>query len=369
MIIWLALVIPLIAIPILFWRFQHQIRWWELLILAGTPILLITIAKFTIEYAQVADAEFWGGWATKAEYYEDWDEEVSCRHPRYTTDSKGNSHFAGYYHLYDVDYHPPYWQIVDSNGLVVYICQGNYRRLTGQFNNENFVDLHRRYHSNDGDKYVTTWPGSRETLEPVVTQHTYINKVQASSSIFNFPKIDPKKVQLFEYPGIDGDAHQACILGDVGPQVVQAEKYLQYWNAILGTTKQAKIFVLLFKNKQMRAAMDQEAYWKRGNKNELIVCIGIDDQYNTQWSYVFSWTEVEILKVEVKNLALDQKVLDLPTLVERVGPLVQEKWIRKHFRDFDYLSIDPPTWAVVLVFVLTLAVSTGLSIWVVKNDV
>lgn len=368
MIIWLAIVIPLLIIPILYWKFQYQIRWWELLLLIGTPILLTTIAKYTIEYAQVADTEFWGGWAVKAEYYQDWDEMVPCCHPKYRTDSKGNLVFDGYQHAYDVAYHPEYWQVVDSNSLIVGITKQNYKRLVMQFGNEQFIDLHRAFYSKDGDKYVATWQGNRETLEPITTKHSYVNKVKVSNSIFNFPLIDPKRVNPFEYPHIDADAHQSCILGDAGPQIKEGENNLQYWNAILGTTKECKIFLLCFKNKPMQAAMDQESYWKRGNKNELIVCIGIDDQYDIQWSYVFSWTEIDILKVEVKNLVIDQKHLDLPVLVEKIGPLVQEKWVRKHFRDFNYLTIDPPTWAIVMVFVLTLIVNVGLSVWVVKND-
>ncbi len=49
-------------------------------------------------------------------------------------------------------------------------------------------------------------------------------------------------------------------------------------------------------------------------------------------------------------------------------PLIQEKWQRKHFRDFNYLTVDPPTWAVILVYLLTIAASGGLSVWVVMND-
>lgn len=372
MLVWLAVVIPLIAVPVLYWRFSHRIALWEVLLQIGIPVILVLCSKLLIEHCQVTDTEFWGGWVTHSEYYEDWDERVPCRHPKYETytDSEGNTHsrFVGYEHIYDVDYHPPYWQMIDSNGLVIHTSQENFRRLIQQFGNNVFVDLHRSYHSNDGDKYVTTWPNTSETQESVVTVHSYENRVQASNSIFNFQKVDPKANNLFEYPPVDGYNHQQVILGNGGPTMSTAEEWLQHANAMLGTTRQAKIFVLVFTDRSMQDAMLQEAYWRRGNKNEFVICIGTDKQFNVQWGYVFSWTEVELLKIEVRNLIVEQKELDLVKLALQTFPLMEEKWQRKHFRDFAYLTIDPPTWAVAIVFFLTLLASGGLSVWVVMND-
>ena len=55
-------------------------------------------------------------------------------------------------------------------------------------------------------------------------------------------------------------------------------------------------------------------------------------------------------------------------LVDEIGPMVQEKFVRKQFADFDYITIEPPFWAVMTTFLVTIAVNVGLSLWIVHNE-
>lgn len=381
MIIWIALAIPIPAAAAVYWRYHHRITLWEAGLMLGVPVLCVGLAKLVVETAQTSDTEFWGGWVTQAEYFEDWDERVSCRHeipcshPEYSTDEKGHRYQSGYihsndghWHAYDVDYHPEKWSIDGSNGEGFSIDRGTFERLAAQFGNRVFRDLNRSYHSNDGDKYVATWKGEPERLEPVTTDHRYENRVQASSSIFNFPEIkDPGSLGLYDYPAIAGHS-QRCVLGNAGPSSVEGERKLQYLNATLGSSKQFRVFVLAFHDRTMQVAFDQEAYWKRGNKNELVVCVGLDKDASAQWAYVFSWSESEALKIEARDFLMGQKTLDLVAFAEWLGPVVREKWVRKDFKDFSYLTVEPPTWAVVTTFFVTLAVSAGVAFWAVMNE-
>lgn len=381
MIIWAAVVIPVLAVGVLYWKFHRKLVWWEVGLLVLIPVALVWVSKLLIETSQTTDTEFWGGWVTKAEYYEDWNERVSCRHPipcshpTYSTDSNGRRVQTGYahsndghYHLYDVDEHPPYWQIHGSNGETIRTSSADFERLAKRFGNRRFVDLNRNYHSNDGDKYVAVWGGADETLEPVTTQHTYENRVQASSSVFNYQEVDPQTYDLFEYPAVQG-YRQKCILGNGGPTTVEGTQRLALWNAKLGKLKQVRMFVLIFQGKPMQAAMEQESYWKGGNKNEFIVCIGTDKANKVQWCHVFSWSEAEVLKVEARNFVMEMEDLDLVALADWLGPAVQEKFVRKEFADFSYLTVEPPLWAVLTVFGITLLVTAGLSVWFVLNEV
>lgn len=372
MIIWFALVIPILAVVVLWWQFHRRIVLWELGILVAAPIALIAVSKFVIETAQVTDTEYWGGWAAKAEYYEDWNERVSCRHPIPCShrDKDGYSLHPndGYYHAYDVDYHPPYWQIVDSNGIVVDVSESTFRSLSARWNNRRFVDLGRSYHTNDGDKYVTAWDQKPETLEAVTTAHSYENRVQASTSILNFKEVeDPAALGLYEYPAVNGYT-QRQLLGNAGADTAQAERRLQYWNAVLGRKKQVRMFILVFKNAPLDTAMDQEAYWKGGNKNELVSCVGVDDAYGVQWAYVFSWSKSEDLKVEARNVLATQDALDLPGYIEWLAPEVEQRFERLPFATFSYITVEPPLWAVILVFVLTILVDAGIAVWVIMNE-
>lgn len=365
MIIWAALLVPVFTAFVLWRWWEHKTAWWEFFAPFGCSFLFVLCAKLVVDSYQTSDTEYWTGWITHAEYYEDWNERVPCSHPRY--DSKGN--FEGYQHLYDVDYHPPYWVAHDNNGLTLHISQSEYKRLVNKFGNSKFVDLGRWYHTNDGDKYVTTFKGTWEDCEVCCTSHRYENRILGSKSVFNFvAPADEEKRQhgLFDYPKITGYWDQPSVLGWDDRQL---DRKLSIWNAKLGKSKQVKIFLLVFKDKSLDAAFKQADYWQGGNKNELIVCVGLKGDSTVDWAHVISWTDVETLKVDVRNHILHQPKLDLSEVVDWVGNEVDQRWQRKQFEDFDYLTVEPPWWVVLLVFLLTIGVNVGVSAVVIHNEV
>lgn len=63
-----------------------------------------------------------------------------------------------------------------------------------------------------------------------------------------------------------------------------------------------------------------------------------------------------------------QKTLDLSAYADWLGPAVREKWVRKKFEEFNYLTVDPPLWAVITTFFVTLAVCAGVALWAVLNE-
>lgn len=379
MIIWFAALIPFIGAAALYWIWNRKVAIWEALIMMVVPLGLIATAKGCSEYSQTQDTEFWGGYVTTAEYFEDWNEKVSCRHPipcshpEYSRDSNGKRYQSGYkhsndgyYHAYDVDYHPEYWEVNTSVRETREISRGHFENLCKQFGNRVFVDLHRNYHTKNGNKYVATWKNEPETIEPVTVSRSYENRVQASQSVFNFKTVNPADYGLFQYPAIQG-LRQQCVMGPGATEVV--EKKFQYLNATLGAPKQVRLFVLVFQNQPIQAAMEQEAFWKRGNKNELITCIGVDRDLEVQWSHVFSWSEIDDLKIEARNQVMGMKKLDLVAYADWLGPMIQSKWVRKNFADFNYLTVEPTMSAVIWTFVLTLLVTVGIGVWAVLNNI
>lgn len=381
MIIWFAVLIPLLTVVTLVAGFRKKVALAEYLIVFLAPLLLIAGFKVVADHSQISATEYLGGWVTKAEYYEEWNEKVSCRHPKYknvtrtrTVGTGKNRHTEtytervhdGYHHSYDVDDHSPYWQVEDSNGQIFRISAADFGGYCQRFSNKSFADLNRHYHSKDGDKYVTLWDQKPETLESTTVKHTYENRVQASDSIFKFLAVDPKVYGLFEYPGVNG-FKQSCILGNGGATMTEGEKRLDYFNATLGRIKQVRMFVLVFYDKPMQAAVDQMNYWKGGNKNELVLCVGVNASMEPQWSFPFSWTEVEILKVEARNFVMGQKTLDLVAVANWLGENVKDKWVRKNFADFAYLTVEPPEWAVWTTYIVTLLLCVGLALWATLN--
>jgi hypothetical protein len=108
--------------------------------------------------------------------------------------------------------------------------------------------------------------------------------------------------------------------------------------------------------------------WENGNKNEFILCIGVDKEFNVEWANVFSWCEQELLKLEVRDFVLDQKKLNLEEVVGYMTTNVDRKFSRREFAEFSYLSVEPPFWGIMLTFFLTLAVDAGLAYWIIHNE-
>jgi len=378
MILFTALLIPILTAFVLYVFFKHKTALWEFLLPLGVSIILITIFKLGSEGYRTSDTEYWSGYVTKTEYFEDWNERVSCSHPKYCTrtvsngngGTKSESYQCGYQHLYDVDYHPEYWSITDNNGIKKTINKKTYNRLVKSFGNERFVDLSRSYHTDDGDKYLSKWGGNDKTLECVVTKHSYENRVQASDDIFNFQEVDTFDINhygLYDYPEVKG-YQQTNLLGKHSDWENMNRK-LEILNARLGRKKQLKVFVLLFDNKLKEAAFKQEAYWKGGNKNEFVICVGLNEGGNVTWCYPFSWTEQMITKVNVRTFVEEQKTFNLGATIDYTYKTLDENFVRKPFADFSYLTVNPTGWQIFWAFLVTFLVNIGLSIFIIRNDI
>jgi hypothetical protein len=374
----LPMILPFIAVIVCLVWFKEETIWWEAAIPFAAVALFILIFKFAAESVATSDDEYWTGYVNTAEYYEDWDEEVPCRHPRYctrtTTDSKGNtrteSYQCGWQHAYDVDYHPEYWAKVDHNGISHLINRSEYDFFVRKFGNRSFVNMNRDYHSNDGDMYQATWPSTDATLESMVTVHSYENRVQASSSVFNFPEVDTsdiRKYKLFNYPGINNFDKQRHILG-ANNKV--AERKMEILNAKLGRKKEVKAFILVYKGQPIKAAEIQEAYWKGGNKNEFIVCIGTDKSgKKTNWVHIISWNLDKTLNVKVRNWVLGQDNLNLPGLVDMMYPEINTHFRRQSFEEFSYLKVELTSGQLIAIWIVSFILSAGLAVWIIMNPI
>ena len=313
--------------------------------------------KALAENVAVTDTEYWNGYITRAAYFEEWDERVSCRHPIYRTESyecgSGNSPmtctrsvYVGDEHSYDVDTHPEHWEAEDSIGTAYSISQTYFESLCKQFKNRSFQDMNRDYHSIDGDSYVTNYNNEWADMVPTSVEKKYENRVAASNSIFNYKKVDPLKLKLYEYPeNQEGFVYHSVLSFARLPDQEQIDKINAYW----GSSKKIRIWVLVYQNRPIQTAFDQEALWKNGNKNELVLCFSIDNakDRNIQWCKVFSWSKSEELKSEI-NSNFTNKPLDFMELTRYLNVAVPEKWEKRDWKDFDYLPIDLPMWFYVL---------------------
>jgi hypothetical protein len=298
MAIYLAFTIPVLSAIILFIFYRHKTQWWEVSIPIVTTVLFVLIAKWICVSSLISDTEWLGGYVTDVRYYEPWNERVSCRHPIYCTRCSGagktrscTTYVCGHVHAYDVDYHPEHWVAVTTLGDYD-ISKQRYDQLVTQFGTgKDFVDLHRNYHSIDGDMYKTNWNDVDETLEPVAIVESYENRPKASHTIFHYQELDSTEIneyKPFEYPEIYNQFHQNVLLGYAD---AVASQQLQVLNSRLGKSRQVRVFLLVFTNQPREAGLVQERYWQGGNMNEIVVCVGIDSNKKIKWGHTFSWTE------------------------------------------------------------------------------
>jgi hypothetical protein len=227
--------------------------------------------------------------------------------------------------------------------------------------------MHRDYHSIDGDMYSSQWKGQLDLLEIITQEHTYENHVQASKSVFNYPEVTPEEIKqygLFEYPAVIND-YQHHILGTVDKD---AEHQMDILNGLLGSKKQLTSFIIVFRNKTVRAGELQEALWKGGNKNEFVVCIGVDGANNITWCRPFSWSEVAEPKITIRNFVHDQKTLNLSRLSEYMFTELSAKFKRKEFKDFEYLTIQMSPGQIQAAVITTIILNIIVAMWAVYND-
>src|SRR3989304_3295028 len=373
MISWLFIFIPVIAAVLLLVFFFKKIIWWELAILIAPSAIIILLLNTIMVSYRTGDTEYLGNYIKKVIYYQAWDEEVSCRHSydcNCSTDKDGHETCSTcYMHSYDVDYHSEYWTKEDNLGNEYGISKIEYDILVKRFSTKSyFVDLHRDFHSIDGDSYHTDWGGEPERSDVISTEHSYMNKVKVSHSIFKFENIDEKSKKLwslYDYPTV-ANYYQRVVLGYNVDQAT--ERKLQYLNGFYGTSKQFRMYIVFFRNQSPEVAYKQRSYWEGGNKNEFIVCIGLNKVRKFDWVKCFSWMDKPELEVEVQDYFNKSKDINLLNFANWMPKQIEQNWHRKPFKDFDYLEIELTNTQMWWILIIVLFYNVGASAWIVINE-
>lgn len=383
MFIWLALLVPVTAGAIIYSKHRKQAVFWEYFSLFAVTLIGIILLKFSVETAQVQDKEFWGSWSTRVVHFEKWDEKISCQHPEYCsmpstcTDFNGDTYvciedvYCGDKHEFDVRVHEPYSVLHGSGGEEFQLSKADYDQIAGSWGGGAFVEMNRDSYSIDGDKYVASWDHNPETLIPITTEHTYENRVQGVNDFIQWEEVsDLDKIAkgLYDYPPIKGFTQRA-IVGDGGSETVYANAKLVDANAMLGKSKQLRMYIFIYHNAPRDTAHWQRQYLKGGNKNEFILTVSIDDQGRPQWAEVISWTEEEDLMEDVAAYAMEYETLRLLDLTDYMIQECEQRWVRKEFADFSRVHVSPPLWGVLLTWILTILANALLSVCIVRNDI
>lgn len=304
------------------------------------------IIYYTDISIQTADTEVWSGVVEDWSHKEEWDEwvppQTTC-----TSDAKGNQSCTTT---------PGYWVHHDAENHIKTTDNG-------------WISVTK---SPDGRKFDDSWPNDVGPLKefwkkgsPTASTHSYRNNVQASYSIFKNENINLEDFKdLPEYPDkvknyVDVDR----IIGSV-PNKKEATQLLAEMNSHMNkmvkgedgkkrSWKQVNvIFVNVGADKPQEYGLALQDKWENGNKNDFIVSFSMNKDGKLNWVYPFTWSEVERLKIDVRELMMQTETIsDFKPIVKEVSNLVIEKYERKEFADFDYLSVDLSTISHVLIWI------------------
>ena len=194
----------------------------------------------------------------------------------------------------------------------------------------------------------------------ITEKNRYINPIKNSNSIFGFQKINKEeanKIGLYEYPTITKyDA--PCILYEnfnffKVPETEILKKFRRF-NAGIAPKTQMRLYILIFDYlKGINIAEQQKIYWKGGNKNEFVICLGLTSKLEVKWAYVFSWADEQNLETETTQWFLKNRRLDLDSFYNWFFNH-HKKWKRKEFKDFDYISTPLQLWQILSIYFLSL---------------
>lgn len=358
--------------------------WWEGVVPLVVCFIFIVIFKFTVEKVQTSDTEYHGALIVEARYYEYYETYVHRTCYRTVSCGKNCTRTVPYDCSY-CDKNPEHWTVVNSLGQEFEISKEYYNFLMKKWSaTPVFVDLHRNIThggwgcGQDGDMYRIKWDNKPLTSEATTTDHWYENRVQAAHTAFDFPDVtkeDVKQYGLYDYPDAKGISQETVLGLDSAKWVTKGEidlmkQWSEFLNGYLGPRKHARIYFLFFVDKPQLAANMQEAYWDGGNDNELVVCIGLSQKTKElQWVRPFTWSPERRIIPDVREMIMAHKVFNPEYIAQSVWSQTEKEYKRKDFKEFSYITVEPPTWAIWVTFFATLALSFGVCWWAVHNEI
>lgn len=366
----LIYIIPFLVSVFLLFFFRKKVVWWEYIVMIAVPIVVSLIVRLIMVGYNNTDTEYLGDYITKVRHYDDWDEWVHRTCTR--TVKSGKTTITRTYDCSYRQYHPERWSYFDQDGEEHWLFyKEEFDEIVRRFGTKMiFVDMHRRYYTDDGDAQDYYWNGSEETAWPVTHSHKYTNKLQNSRSIFNFEEIDKEyadSIGLYDYPPIEM-YDQNPILSHTIKLPKNQEDALRYTNGFYGKKHQFRVFVLLFENKDIEISEKQRSYWKGGNKNELVVCLGVKDN-KVDWCNAFSWCDVPTIDVKTETYFIQNDTLDLKAYSDLLRESLNNgEWVRKNFEDFSYLKPELSLTQQIWILVISILLNVGFAIFVIKND-
>jgi len=354
--LYLICFIPLI-VGFYLWITQKEIVWWEWLLSVLIGFATVGIIHGCLYAGMTSDTETWSGHIIRATYYPEWIEEYQEAHT--SCSGSGKNEVCTTYYTTEHRTHERYWEADSSTGESNKIEEATFKQISNIFGNYNTEDGNKSGFDGGDPNIYATYNRTGQIYFPTTTTRSWTNIIKATKSNFSFVEI-PKNMKTLEYPQ-NNNWFQSDRLINVSTITPHAWDVL---NTELGATKKINLIMIYFGNKDKEQAMYQESAWVGGKKNDLVICYGGIE--GNRWSYVFGWTEKSLVKRNLESIILDNKMND--GIIPLIKKEVQENYQIKDFSKFNYMQIDPPSWAYLVTFIIVLLTQVGYWMYSFSNE-
>ena len=326
----------------------------EFLTLLAVVFLVIGLGYIMAKYSSTLDQEIWNGRVALKRQ-----EKVSCEHSYPCNphpcgcDDKGNCSTCWdtcYEHSYDWD-----WALYTTNNERVRIQR---------------ID---RRGTREPPRFTKT-----KTGDPTALTHRFTNYIKANPwSILRregltekFKElIPPYPIRIFDYHYLN---RFLTPKDKMSADVARAwNQDLMELNADLGKKKEVNIIIVAVPTADSSYLHALEEAWIGGKKNDLVMIFGIPNYPKIDWVRVMSWTSAEELKVALRDKIQEVGNIEKRTEIIAIAKQrIETQFVRRKMADFEYLmaGVRPPTWALILLFILGSVVSGGLTYFFWKED-
>lgn len=348
---------PLVAYAIALFCGADTEAWYVYLIFTAAAEGLIYLCFYLLS----RDTEYLSGYVVETEHHFAWTERVEYTESH--TDSKGNVHTerkVRYVH------HPDEYFWILNTGKNYPVSAGSFHELCRRWGTgTTYIAVYHPNCVSGGGGECCRWDGDEYNTHTATYTQRYKNPVQDSSSIFRGSLISKKKAKelgLMAYPKIRHLEQEVVLVSDGLEKPADWENAnfeLQHLNAFEGSTHEIHAFILLFPaDKGPEIALKQRDYWEGLNKNEFVVCLGVNEG-KVVWCMPMSWMDAPTLESNTKAYFREHESLDLLSFVSWLRSNLYS-WKRKEFKDFSYLGIHLSPKKTVLFVIISIVLSVLL---------
>lgn len=346
---------------------NHRVNWLEWV--GGTAIafLMAVVFHYLAIRGMTGDVETFSGQIVRATFNPEWVEEYleAVYRTETYTDSNGNTQSRQVFSHFETRYrtHREYWDCDTNIETSPRISRQEFEEIKMRFNSyETRTPYKGGFYSGDPNIYVSE--NRTGYIFPVTDARRWENRIKAAPSVFSYAPV-PAGKKVFKWPENPNWRQSERLLGTAS-LFIDTLAWDQM-NARLGPKKHVNVILVSWAREGADITQWQESAWIGGKKNDLVLCVGgATKERPPQWVRVFGWTEKTIVKRNLESILLSKPLSD--ELLSDIEAEIAANYTIKDWTKFDYIAIEPPTWAVVLYFALMAVTQSAFWLMATKNS-